>query len=58
MGYSELSDEIYIYYTTGINSNYALNARNEMKVVSRELIELANTKRYNLRVFTKLVELV
>lgn len=37
-------------------SNHALNARNEMKVISNELIELAKSKGYNLKEFKKLVE--
>ena len=37
-------------------SNHALNARNEMKVISNEFIELAKSKGYNLKEFEKLVE--
>jgi 2-dehydropantoate 2-reductase len=37
-------------------SNHALNARNEMKVISCELIELARSKGYNLKEFKILVE--
>lgn len=37
-------------------SNHALNARNEMKVISNEFIELAKSKGYNLKEFKKLVE--
>lgn len=37
-------------------SNHALNARNEMKVISNEFIELAKSKEYNLKKFEKLVE--
>jgi 2-dehydropantoate 2-reductase len=37
-------------------SNHALNARNEMKVISNEFIELAKSKGYNLNEFEKLVE--
>jgi hypothetical protein len=58
LGFYELSDEICIYYKPGKNSNHAQNARNKMKIISRELIELTNTKRYNLREFKKLVGLV
>lgn len=35
-------------------SNHALNARNEMKVISYELIKLAKSKGYNLKEFEKL----
>ncbi|MBI5009545.1 MAG: ketopantoate reductase family protein [Bacteroidia bacterium] len=37
-------------------SNHALNARNEMKVISTEFIELAKSKGYVLTEFGKLVE--
>lgn len=36
--------------------NHALNARNEMKVISNEFIELAKSKGYNLNEFKKLIE--
>lgn len=36
--------------------NHALNARNEMKVISNEFIELAESKGYKLKEFEKLVE--
>jgi len=37
-------------------SNHALNARDEMKVISNEFVELAYAKGYKLREFEKLVE--
>jgi len=37
-------------------SNHALNARNEMEVISNELIELAKSKGYNLEEFKKMVD--
>lgn len=39
-----------------IISNHALVARNEMKVISKEFIELARSKGYNLKEFEKMVE--
>jgi 2-dehydropantoate 2-reductase len=49
----------YVFHThwaETVISNHALNARNEMKVLSNELIELAKSKGYNLKEFKKLVE--
>lgn len=37
-------------------SNHALNAQNEMKVISNEFVELARSKGYDLKEFKKLVE--
>lgn len=37
-------------------SNHALNARNEMRVISKEFLELAKSKGYNLNEFQKLVD--
>jgi len=39
-------------------SNHALNARSEMKVISYEFVELANSKGYELTEFEKLVEVI
>lgn len=44
------------HWAETVISNHALNARNEMKVLSNELIELAKSKGYNLKEFKKLVE--
>jgi len=39
-------------------SNHALNARDEMKVISNEFLELAYAKGYNLTEFQKMVEAI
>lgn len=42
-------------WAESVISNHALNARDEMKVISNEFIDLAKMKDYNLKEFEKLV---
>lgn len=48
--------KIIITWAETVISSHALNARNEMKVISNEFIELAKSKGYNLNAFEKLIE--